>query len=472
MNHSEVSQRILELVGGSKNITRFTHCVTRLRFVVKDRSLIDEEAIDGIHGVMGSQWRGDQFQVIVGGEVERLYETICQLGSIEAVSGIQENLDPELAKKEGLSLKAIGTAVFNYLSPIVTTVIPLMIAASLCKVLSYLLGPDILSMVSAESGLYQVLNFAYNGFFYFIPVYLGYVASTVLGYNPIYGIYLGCLIIVPDFVAMVGTVDSISLLGLPIPVIAYSGSFLPVLLGAVLCKYVLQFLQRHTPSWAQALVVPTITVMVMTVMMLVVCAPLATYVGTYVGDFFMWMYDANIVLRIIGATILTVAWPFLILFGMHGALMAFAMNMINEYGFDPYLMSTAYVANVAVFGIALGAGLKIRKISNKTGADLIEYFVTCILGGITEPVLYGVLMKYRRSAVGLVAACAAGGLLCGVLVPKLYVYTSTSILGIWACWASPQDPQNMIVGNIVLVVTFLISVVVSYLQKYDADVVD
>lgn len=466
MNHADVSKRILSLIGDSSNITNFTHCVTRLRFNVKDKSLVNVEGINSIKGVMGSLWQGDQYQVIVGGEVEKLYSAICQVGGITKEAAIKENLDPDISNKK-LSVKSVADAIFNYLSPMMTTVIPLMISASLCKVVAYLLGPDILGLISADDGLYVVLNFVYNAFFYFLPVYLGYVSGKVLGYNPIYGMYLGCLIIVPDFVAMNGSVESISLLGLPIPVLSYSGSFLPVLIGGVLCKYVLEFLQEHTPSWAQALLVPTLTVIVMTVLTLVICAPLATYVGTYVGNFFMWMYDANIILRVVGAVILTIAWPFLILFGMHGALSAFAMSMLNEFGFDPYLFNTAYVANAAVFGVALGVGLKLRR--RESGRTILEYFVTCILGGITEPILYGVLMKYRKSVRGLVVSCAVGGLLCGVLIPKLYVYTSTSILGIWACWAAPGQTQNLIMGNIVLVVTFLVSVVVTYIQGYEKE---
>lgn len=465
MNYIDVSKQLLELVGGVKNISNFTHCVTRLRFNVKDKSIVHEDEINQIKGVMGSLWQGEQFQVVVGAESDKLYTTLCKLGDFASVERIHENLDPQLGQAEKWSWKRAVNKVFNYLSPMMTTVIPLMVAASLCKVISYLLGPEILGIISAENGIYLVLNFIYNAFFYFLPIYLGYVAAKVLNYNPIYGMFLGTLIMAPDFVNMVGAVDSISFLGLPIPVISYTGSFLPVVLGGVICKYVLAAMEKIVPSAAKALLVPLGTTLVMALVMLVVCAPIGTYIGNVMGNFFMFFANAGTVLRVIGATLLTIAWPFLILFGMHGGLAAFAMQMMADYGYDPYLFNTAYIANVAIFGIALGVGLKIRNKENKSLT--LNYFLTCILGGITEPILYGVLIKYRKSVVGLVSACAVGGLLAGILVPKLYVYTSTSILGIWACWFTPDNAANAVVGNIVLAVTFVVAVIVSYMMKYD-----
>lgn len=466
MNYVEVSSKILELVGSENNVSNFTHCVTRLRFNVKDKSLVDVDGINKIKGVMGSQWQGEQYQVIVGAEVDKLYATLCKIGNFDKNTKIEENLDSDVEMDKKLSFKDIGNKIFGYLSPMMTTVIPLMVAASLCKVFGYLLGPDILNIISAESGLYIMLDFMYDAFFHFLPIYLGYVAGKVLNYNPIYGMYLGTLIMAPDFMNLIDVQDKLSVIGLPIPVLNYSGSFLPVILGGVILKYVLDFFENHIPSFAKALLVPTLTVFVMTLVMLVVCAPLGTYVGQYVGNFFMYLSGANAILRVLGAVILTVAWPFLILFGMHGAINAFAFTMMAEYGYDPYLFNTAYIANVAIFGVALGVALKLKNKENKTLT--LNYFVTCLLGGITEPILYGVLVKYRKSIIGLVAGGAVGGLLCGILVPKLYVYTSTSILGIWACWMSPDaSPNNAIIGNVILLVTFVVSTIVCYFQKYD-----
>ena len=366
MNHVEFSKEILILVGGEKNVSNFTHCITRLRFNVKDKSIVKAEDINKIKGVMGSQWQGEQFQVIVGAESDKLYSTLCKIGNFENSAKINTNLDQDLEKRGKWNWKSLGYKALNYLSPMMTSVIPLMVAGSLCKVIAYLLGPDFLKVIAADNGLYVMLNLMYDAFFYFLPVFLGYVAGKVLNYNPIYGIYLGTLIIVPGFINLVGVQNSLDVLGMSFPIISYSNSFLPVLLGGLVCKYILGFLEDHIPSSAKALLIPLLTVLIMAPVMLGICAPLGTYIGNYLGNFFMYLSSANSFSRIIGATLITIAWPFIILLGMHGGLSAFAMSMMNDYGYDPFLFNTAYVANVAVFGIALGVALKLKSKENKS----------------------------------------------------------------------------------------------------------
>ena len=464
MNHIEVSKQILELIGSEKNVQNFTHCVTRLRFNVRDKSLVKVDEVNKIKGIMGSQWQGEQFQIIVGPEVEKLYSTLCKLGNFEKRTQVNEILDSDMVKKK-TTARDVVDKVFAYLSPMMSSLIPLMVAAGLCKVIAYLFGPDLLDLMKADSGTYLMLDFIYDAFFYFMPVYLGYVAGKTLGYNPLYGMFLGTLIIVPDFINLVGVQDKIVVLGLPVPVSSYSGSFLPVVLGGVICKYVLDFMEKYIPTVLKTLLVPFLTTIIMTLVMFVVCAPLGTYIGIGMGNFFMALSNGDSIVRVIGSVIITVAWPFMILFGMHGWSFAFSFALIEQYGFDPFIFSTAYVANIAIYGMALGAALKLKNKENKTLT--LNYFLTSSLGGMSEPILYGVLVKYKNAAKGLIASCAIGGLLCGILVPKLYVYTTTSLLGMWACWMTDSGTSNLIIGNVILAITFISAVIATYLQKFD-----
>lgn len=467
MNYIAFAEKIMPLVGNKSNISNFTHCVTRLRFNVKDKSIVNVEEINKLEGVMGSQWQGEQLQVIVGGESDKLYKTICKVAEFERQDKIEENLDGKLKEKEKVTGKVVVNKIFNYISPMMTTIIPLLVAASLCKVIGYIFGPEILGLLSSDSGVITVLNFLYEAAFYFMPVFLGYTAAKTLNYNPIYGIVLGTMIITPSFTSLVGTVDKISFIGIPFPVLDYSTSFLPVVLGGVICKYVLEFLEDHIPSSLKALLVPLITVLVMAIAMFGLCAPIGNYIGQFIGNFFLMLSNGNTVVRIIGATILTMAWPFLILFGMHGWSFAFSFALIQNIGYDPFIFSTAYIANMAIFAMGLGVSLKLK--NKEAKRNVFSYFLTSLLGGISEPTLYGVLLRYKKSIVGLMTACGIGGLLCGIFVPKLYAYTSTSIFGIWACWINGVDTTNAIIGNVILAITFVVSVVACYLINYDED---
>lgn len=298
------------------------HCVTRLRLIVKDKGLVQDDQIKSINGVVGAQWLGDQYQIIIGTEVEQLYPVICAAAGLKEEAAIAENLD---SGKKGFSLKKIGDSILGYLLPAMTGIIPIMMAACMCKTIAVLLGPGMLNWIAAESDLAIVLDFMYDAFFYFIPMFLGYSAARVLNITPIYGIYLGALIMAPDFMALVGVRDSLSIFGIPAPVASYASSFLPVILGVWIMYYVLKLLNRIIPDLLKTIFVPLLAVVIMAPIMFVVCAPLGTYIGNVVGNFFIAMSQSNVIVSTLAAVALAVLMPYMVLTGMHGALVNFAI---------------------------------------------------------------------------------------------------------------------------------------------------
>ena len=312
-DYQELSRQLIELVGGKKNISKLTHCVTRIRFILKDRGLLKEDEISKLSGVIGTQWLGEQFQVIVGTESEAIYGVLCRVGDFTPEAGINENLDKALTEDQDRSfkgiLRGIGNAILGYVSPTMTAVIPMMMGACLCKTMDAILGPGMLGVISAESDISLVLNFLYNAFFYFIPLFLGYSAARTLNMNPIYGLYLGAMIMVPEFMALVGVRETISIFGIPAPVANYSASFLPVILGVWIMYYVHKGLNKIIPEVLKSIFVPLLVILIMAPVMFVVCAPLGTYAGNLVGNFFITLSQSNIALRIFGAVLLAVVMP-------------------------------------------------------------------------------------------------------------------------------------------------------------------
>lgn len=462
-NYDEVAGQILDLVGGKGNVTRFTHCVTRLRFTIKDRSLINEADLAKVPGVVGMQWLGEQYQVIVGTECEDYYNAVCRAGGFETTAAIDENLDSGKPVKKGFSFKKIGAAILGYLSPTMTGIIPMMIAACMCKTLAAILGPDMLGVISATGDFYIVLNFMYNAFFYFIPLFLGYSAAKTLNMNPIYGIYLGALIIVPDFLNLVGVRETISIFGISAPVANYSASFLPVILGAVIMHYLVKGLNKVIPNVLKPVFVPTLAILVMAPVMFVVCAPLGAYIGNVVGNFFIALSEANIVLRTLGAILLAVLLPYMVLCGMHGALVNFAILTFVTNGSEAFLLPIMMAYNFAVFGVTLGAVFKLRKPENKTAA--IGYFVSGILGSVTEPCLYGIIMKYRQTMKALLGASVVIGLIIGILSPVYYVITSATAYTFWIPWVQ-GGTLNTVYGVGLMLVALLAGFVATLPIKF------
>jgi len=463
-SHEEMSQQILNLIGGKENVNVFTHCVTRLRFAVKDKSLVKDVDIDKVNGVMGTQWLGDQYQIIVGNDVDDIYEAFCKVGGFNIEKSIDENLDGDLAAKEKFSLKMIGNKILAYTSPTMTGIIPIMMGACMCKVFATLLGPSLLNIISDTSDLYIVLNFMYSAFFYFIPLFLGYSAAKALNINPIYGIYLGALIMAPDFMNLIEIRESISIFGISAPVMNYSSSFLPVILGVWIMSFIYKFLNKHLPPVLKPIFLPLITILVMTPIMFVVCAPLGTYVGTIIGNFFISMSQSNIAIRIIGAILLSILMPYLVLGGMHGALLSFAIMTFTEVGYETFLLPIMTAYNFAVFGVAFGAMLKLKKPANK--AAVSGCFVTGILGSVTEPCLYGVVVKYKGCMKSLLIGSVAFGLILGIFTPIYYAMSSATIFTFWIPWVGGTT-ANLISGIALIFIAFIGSAIPAYLNTYN-----
>lgn len=465
--YQDLIQHIVPLVGGADNIALVAHCVTRLRFTVKDKSLVNASGVNDLAGVVGSQWLGDQFQVIVGTDVEDVYHELCATYGFTEEKPIDENLDaetPASLSKGKLTPAAIGNAILGYISPTMTGIIPIMMGACLCKTVGALLGPGILNVISDTSDLYIVLDFLYDAFFYFIPLFLGYSAAKTLNVNPSYGIYLGALIMVPDFMAMVGVRDSISIFGIPAPVAGYSQTFLPVILGVWAMSYVYRFLNRYIPPVLRSIFVPFLTIVIMTPIMFAVCAPLGTYVGNVVGGLFISMSQANVVIRLAGAILLAALMPYMVLGGMHGALLNFALMTFTENGFETLILPIMLAYNFAVFGVSFGAIFKLKKPENKTAVT--GYFATGILGSVTEPCLYGVIVKYRQTMVALLIASVFIGIIVGVFTPVYYVMSSATIFTFWVPWVQ-GGTANLIEGIVLMVGAFAVGALAALFVRYD-----
>lgn len=462
-NYEEMSRQLLELVGGKENVSVFTHCVTRLRFTVKDKSRVRTEDIEKIGGVVGTQWLGEQFQVIVGTQVDDIYKVLCRIGGFEEADAIDENLDGDI-KKGKFSPKDLGNRILAYISPTMTSIIPIMMGACMCKTIATLLGPGILNVISDTSDLYMVMDFLYDAFFYFVPVFLGYSAAKTLNLNPTYGIYLGAMILVPDFMALVGVRETISVFGLPAPVASYASSFLPVIIGVWLMSYVVKLLNRCIPDILKAILVPLLAIIIMTPIMFGVCAPLGSYIGNVVGNFFIALSQSNMVVRIFGAVLLSIVMPYMVLCGMHGALVNFAIMTFMTNGFETFLLPIMLGYNFAVFGVTLGAAFKLKKTENKSLA--MGYFASGILGSITEPCLYGVILKYKNAMKALLAASVAFGLIVGIFSPVYYVISSATVFTFWVPWVQ-GGTANMIAGNAMMLIALIAGAAAGFVVNYE-----
>lgn len=433
-DYGELAAGIIEGVGGKDNISTCFHCVTRLRFYLKDTSKADEKTLKELQGVLGVMDSGGMYQVVIGQGVEKVYEQVCLSAGLERKSAIDEVLDEDLTPKK-LTVKGIANNFVSYIVGTMTPIIGVLIGASLWSAIGMLLGPQELNLISADSGFFITCNLIFKTLFYFLPIYVGYGAAKQLKIsNPIWGMAIGALTIVPEFAAMVGIAETFELFGfLPVPVADYGQTVLPVLLGVWVFKYIYKFLTDKISDLVSAAVVPLICFGIMIILMLGVFAPLGNVFGNWINIIFSFMANAAWPIRAIGFIILTALWPFITLCGMHLPIGITMFINIMTNGSDAFAMA-CMVASTGVWnGMSLAAIIKFKKKKDKNMA--ISAAISSWFGAICEPVLYGIALKTKSATRTLFVAGIAAGVAALILHPVCYtVVAGGGVFAMFAPW--------------------------------------
>ncbi|MEE3489016.1 MAG: PTS transporter subunit EIIC [Bulleidia sp.] len=459
IDNEKIASDVLEAVGGKENIISVQHCITRLRFNLKDQSIPDAERIKKINGVIGTNVVGQQYQVIIGQNVPKVYDALCNQAGLEKKAAVDENLDD--APKEKLTAKSLGTKILDYLSGCMMPLIPAMMAAAMFKTLEVVLGPDMLKVINAESDFYKVCEFVYYGFFYFMPIYLGVNAAKKTGLNPFMGALAGGCLLVPDFVTLVGTEGaSLSVYGIPARMMTYGQTVLPVVLIVPFMSVVWKFFQKHVPDMLSTVFTPFLTMVVSIPFIYCILGPLGGYLGDLIGNGLVWFGEHG---GFIAVAVVAALWEFLVMTGMHQVLIVFGITSMMSVGSDHFVLTAGGMATWAAFGMALGAFLRLKEKDEKTLA--LGYFVSGILGGVTEPVLYGIGFKYKKPFVSLIIGGFLGGLYVGITGVGTYVMGATNFLAVLGYMGG--GTSNLVNGVIGAMIAMFSTAALTYFFGFD-----
>ncbi len=452
--NQKIAADVLAAVGGKENVAGVQHCMTRLRFKLKDDTIPQDEEIKKLDGVLGVVRSGGQYQVIIGQNVPKVYKAVCEDGGFAVAEAVQENPDGE---KEKLTLKKIGGNMMNYLSGCFVPLIPVFITAALFRTISIILGPVMLNLITAESDLYVMCDFIYDAGFYFMPVFLGYTAAKKIGASPVLGMMIGTSLIAPDFVAMVGARESIHIFGLiPAPVAGYGQTVLPVVIAVFFLYYVEKFFKKIVPEMLSTVFAPFLTMVIMVPITFCFAAPVGSWIGTALGNALFWFGDHG---GFIAVAIITAVYQFLVLVGMHNVIGVLAITVMLEQGVEFCCRPAACIANFACYGIALGAFLRMRKKEEKGLA--LGYFVTGMFGGVSEPTMFGIGIRYKRPFIGMAIGGFIGGLYAGITHVGCYTFSSPGFLGVVAFING--GTANMVNGTIACVLATVTAAIATYI---------
>lgn len=470
-DNKAIAESVLAAVGGKENVAGAEHCMTRLRLNLVDKSKLDDEAVKKIKGVIGAQWSGTQYQVIIGQNVNKVYPEFIELAGVAAKKAVDENLD---APKEKLTPKVIGNNILNYVSRSMVQMIPVMIAAGLFKAITAIIGPTMLNLVTADSDLYVYFEWIYNAGFYFLPIYLGFCAAKTLGATPILGAFLGGVLIDPTLTTMAaaGERQFFSVLGMPALIKDYSQSVLPILLGVALLYFVEKFFKKHMPSTLSTIFTPFCSMFIVVPITLVALAPIGQYIGEGLGNALFSLGSHGLIVQLIGMVIIGAFWQLIVVTGMHVPIIMLAINQLMTVGQDPFVFVSTNAAMFAVWGVTAGAFLKFRNKEEKALAG--GYLVSGVIGGVTEPALFGIILRFKRCIVPMAIGGAAGALFCGITQVCYYTMGTSNILCLIA-YVGEKGTMNLVFAIIGYLIAFIVGAVLTYMfgfSKEDLDAMD
>lgn len=419
MDLKQVAQSVLNHAGGAGNITSVTHCSTRLRLFVKDKSKVDTAAIQNTKPVLGVVFKADELQVILGQNLIPVYTETVKL--FEAAGGKVEADAPKT--KEKLTFRSVVDKVVGFVSASVTPLIPGLVAGGMMKV--FLLLITLVAPAFEESSIYTVLNMAANIPFYFMPIFVAYGAAKKLGATPLYAMTVAGLLLYPKFISLIGGEVPTSILGIPITAVKYESTLLPAILISLFACYTEKLLTKVIPGILRSVFVGMLTISLTVLVGVTVLGPLGDLVGSKVVNIFLFASDH---FGPVAIALLAACMPWLVMTGMHHAVTPFMVQAFADPGYDVFFRPSYILHNMAEGGACLGVAFRAK--NKRVKAECLSLAFGCIVAGVTEPAIYGVNFRLRKPMLGVMAGAAAGGVVAGLFGATAYVYGYSTILAL------------------------------------------
>ena len=439
MKFENEAKEIVGLVGGEANVVSLVHCATRLRFELKDGSKFQKEKLEKLSYVLKVLVSGGQYQVVIGPNVDAYYDAIF------AVTKIQGGNNTTLQSTEKVKL---SDKILKVISGAFSPVIPLMAGSGMIKALLTLFTT--IGVMSDSSSTYLILSAAGNACFYFMPVFLGITISKQLKANAFVGGAIGAALLEPNFTGLLSAEGAVNFLGIPVTPIDYQATIFPIFIAILVYAYLDKSLRKVTPQSLQCFLVPMVCLMIMVPFTVILFGPVGTTIGNYVSSFVMWLFSIS---GTLAGIVLGAAYPFLTMLGLHWGFTPITLQNLDQFGGD-IIEGVCVCAVWAQMGIALGSYLKAQK-NSKLKSIAGPTFITGFFAGVTEPILYSIVMEYKRLMVVVAISGACGGAIAGTLGVTMDAYVFHNIFSAAVMSYSPIWAYAIAVLTSLVVATIL-----------------
>ena len=355
-DYAAAAKKIVEHIGGVDNIASVTHCMTRLRFVLNDESIVNDDAVKGTDGVIGVVKQGGQYQIIIGNHVETAYREVLKLGNFGEASEIAKG-----EKKEPLTLKKIGNNILDAIVGTMSPLIPAIIGASMVKLLVMLLG--MAGILSADGETYKIINTIGDGAFYFLPVMVAASASKKFKTDMFIAIAIGGVLIHPDFRSLMEAVTvgetAAHFMGIPIASVKYTYTVIPALCMTWILSYIESAIDKITPAVTKNFLKPMLIFLIAAPIAILIIGPAGIFVGEGISSFVFFVQSK---LGFLAVGIMGAIWPLLVITGMHRVFTPTILQTISDTGMEGTVMPSEIGANLSLGGVSLAVALKTKNI--------------------------------------------------------------------------------------------------------------
>lgn len=445
MKYERLCEDIIKNVGGKENVISVIHCITRLRFSLKDEAKANIDVLKNMDGVMDVIKANGQYQVVIGTHVEDVFDNLVKIGNF--------NLEADINKIKRDGKKGAISAFLKLISEIFQPVLGAMTASGMIKGVLALL--TITNLLNKEDGTYILLSAVGDSLFYFLPIILGYTAAKRFKVKEVIGMTLGGILVYPTVVSLMSGKELNSLfsgtmfeshvyttfLGIPVILQSYASTVIPVILIIYVASHIQKLLDKLLPSMIRSFFVPFLTLLIAAPLGLLVIGPVAGLLQNMLGAAVNGLITLN---AGIAGLLLGAFWTILVMFGLHWGVIPFFAIDVATYGYDvinPLIFSGA----LASMGSVLAVIIKTKSIKERNIA--IPAFLSTIFG-INEPALYGVLIPRKKIFISTLAASGIGGAIAGFTGSKLYAFGASGILGL-PCFINTNGIDAGFIGLII-----------------------
>lgn len=452
IDYHKTAMELLKELGGNDNITNVTHCATRLRFILKDESIVNKDKVAKIQGVITTVQAGGQFQVVIGNHVKDAYEHMIKMVTI----------DEEAAKGTGNKKVGIVSRIIDVISAIFA---PFLYTLAACGILQGILGVLVaLNAIDTAGGTYQILNFISWTAFTFLPVLIAVTASKKFGVNTFIALVIACALVCPDYIAMVNAAKPVYFLGMKVQLLSYTSSVIPIILSIWIASYVQKFFDKYLPIVIRNLFTPMFTIAIMVPLTLLAFGPIGNTIGGAIGGIYNTLYNLS---PIVAGLVVGGLWEVLVIFGVHWGITPVTVGNYANLGYDTFtgLQASAVFSQAgATFGVFL-------KTKNKDMKGVSASAAITGLFGITEPAIYGVNLRLKKPMICGCIAGAVGGAIGGAFHAVSWSYNMPGIATLPAYFKAGH--LTPFIGLVIsIVVAFVLGAVLTYIVGFEDEVED